>query len=74
MTERIASCAKRAASLLRERHPINILLVPELLGEKSFVAYQALGWLAREGKVRYSANGPQCYVSLVEQKKSPQAR
>lgn len=75
MTERIASCAERATSLLRERHPINILLFPELLGEKSFVAYQALGWLAREGKVRYSVNGRLCYVSLAEHEESPpQAR
>jgi len=67
MTERIASCAERVTSLLGGKHPINVLLLPELLGERSLVAYQALGWLAREGRVRYSMNGRQCYVSLAEE-------
>jgi len=74
VTERIASCAERVTSLLGEKNLINILLFPELLGERSVVAYQALGWLACEGKVRYSMNGRQCYVSLAEEAESLKAR
>lgn len=74
MTERIASCAGQVISLLGEKHLINILLFPELLGERSVVVYQALGWLACEGRVRYSMNGRQCYVSLAETVEFPQAQ
>jgi len=57
-------CAERAISLLREKRTLNVLLFPELLGETSVVVYQALGWLAREGRVCYSMKGRQCYLSL----------
>ncbi len=67
MTERIEKCAERVVSLLQEKHSLNVLLFPELLGERSVVAYQALGWLAREGRVRYSMKGRQCYLSLAEE-------
>jgi hypothetical protein len=71
--ERIEECASRVISLLKERHIVNILLFPELLGERSYVAYQALGWLAREGKVRYSMRARQCYLSLSEETASSRA-
>jgi hypothetical protein len=67
--ESIGKCANGVLSLLREKHSVNILLFPELLGERSIVVYQALGWLAREGKIRYSMKGRQSYVSLVEEAK-----
>jgi hypothetical protein len=54
----------RVISLLREKRVVNVLLFPQLLGERSHVAYQALGWLARAGMVHYSMKGRQCYVSL----------
>ena len=74
MCERIQECATRVISLLREKHSVNVLLFPELLGEKSYVAYQALGWLAREGKVCYSTKGRQCYLSLSEKATSEKIR
>lgn len=66
MMERIEKSAARAVDLLRARSSVNILLIPELLQEKSVVAYQALGWLAREGRLRYLLKGSQAYVSLAE--------
>ena len=66
MKAKIEECTELVVSLLRERHSVNVLLIPELLGERSVIAYQALGWLAREGRVRYSMKGRQCYLSLTE--------
>lgn len=67
MTERIEKCAELVVTLLGEGRSLNILLIPELLGERSVLVYQALGWLAREGKVCYSMKGQQCYLSLAEE-------
>ncbi|HTP59287.1 MAG TPA: hypothetical protein VMM82_10240 [Spirochaetia bacterium] len=64
MCDRIQQCASQVISLLQEKGLVNVLLFPQLLGERSHVAYQALGWLAREGSVQYSMKGRQCYVSL----------
>ena len=55
MEERIAECAKRIFTLLEHAPEINILRVSEELGERSVIAYQALGWLARDRKIRYGA-------------------
>jgi hypothetical protein len=71
MKDLIEKCAARVVSLLREKHSLNVLLFPELLGERSAIAYQALGWLAREGKVRYVMKGRQCYLWLAEETESP---
>jgi len=62
--DRIQECAERAISVLQEKGLVNVLLFPQLLGERSHVAYQALGWLAREGSIGYTIKGRQCYVSL----------
>ncbi len=64
MLKRIEQCAARVVSLLRERRSLNILLLPDMLEERSVVAYQALGWLARGGDISYSTNARQVYISL----------
>jgi len=50
---------------------MNVLLIPEYLGERSMVVYQALGWLAHEGRVSYTQKGQQSYVSLNQPKENP---
>jgi hypothetical protein len=74
VTDKIKACAQRVISLLREKNSLNVLLFPELLRESSVVAYQALGWLAREGRVGYSMKGPHCYLSLAGKEQSKEAR
>jgi hypothetical protein len=63
--ERIAQCAATVLQALGEVEEINILRLAEYLGERSALTYQALGWLARDGKVRYRQNGAQVFVSLA---------
>ena len=57
-------CGTDRTQILGKSGEINLLLLSEQLEERSVVAYQALGWLAREGKVSYRQRGNQVYVSL----------
>jgi hypothetical protein len=60
--EVIAGCAQRILALLEKSGEVNVLLLSELLSERSLVTYQALGWLARDGRVLYEQRGNQSYV------------
>ena len=66
MEEKIAECATRIWALLEKTPGVNILRLSELLGERNVVAYQALGWLAREKKIRYEQKGSQIFISQNE--------
>ena len=61
--EKIAECAKRIWTLLEDTREVNILRLSEVLGERSVIAYQALGWLARDKKIRYEQRGSQVFIS-----------
>jgi hypothetical protein len=63
--DRIAECARRIWALL-ESQEVNILRLSELLGERNVIAYQALGWLARDKKIRYQQKGSQVFISRQE--------
>ena len=66
---RIAECAAVIVGALGEVGEINILRLSEYLGERSALTYQALGWLAREGRIRYRQSESQVFVSLTEEEK-----
>jgi len=68
--ERIQLCAAAVLEALADVEEINILRMAEYLGEGSALTYQALGWLAREGKVRYRRSGSQVFVALAEEHKA----
>ena len=56
---------------LGEKGQMSVAQLPRSVKEKSQIAYQALGWLARENKIQYdSKKGGQPKVSLtpMEQK------
>ncbi|HTP59098.1 MAG TPA: winged helix-turn-helix domain-containing protein, partial [Spirochaetia bacterium] len=61
--EKIAECATRIWTLLEQTSEVNILRLSELLGERNVVAYQALGWLARDKKIHYEQKGSQVFIS-----------
>ncbi len=65
MEERIADCAARIWTLLEQTPEVNILRLSELLGERSVIAYQALGWLARDRKIHYAQKGSQVFISRI---------
>ena len=66
MEEKIAECAARIWTLLKQSPEVNILRLSELLGERNVVAYQALGWLARDRKIHYEQKGSQVFISRNE--------
>lgn len=66
---RIAECAAVIVGALGEVGEINVLRLSEYLGERSALTYQALGWLAREGRIRYRQSESQVFVSLTEEEK-----
>lgn len=66
---RIAECAAVVAEALAEVGEINLLRLSEYLGERSALTYQALGWLAREGRIRYRQSESQVFISLTEEEK-----
>jgi hypothetical protein len=53
----VGQTAGKVWMLLGERGSVAIPRISKLLKEKSEVVYQALGWLARENKIRYGAAG-----------------
>jgi hypothetical protein len=63
MEKQIADCVARIWAFLGQSPAVNILRLSELLGERNVVAYQAIGWLARENKIHYTQKGSQVFVS-----------
>jgi hypothetical protein len=64
MERMLEECADRIVDLLAEKGEVNLLHLCELLSERSVVAYQALGWLAREGRIAYAERSSQVFLSL----------
>jgi hypothetical protein len=54
-------------ALLEHTREANILHMSQLVQEKSVLAYQALGWLARDNMIIYVEKGSQTYVSRSEE-------
>lgn len=66
MEETIGQAAGKIWEVLAlSNQPVNITEVAKMTKLKTQVAYQGLGWLAREGKVAYHTNGAKTLVSLV---------
>ena len=63
MEEKIVECATRIWTLLEQTSEVNILRLSELVGERNVIAYQALGWLARDKKIHYEQKGSQVFIS-----------
>ncbi len=70
MREQIAECAKRITDILSRNGEVNVLHLAERIGERSLIAYQALGWLAYQDRVRYERRGNQVFVSLGQDAES----
>lgn len=70
MLQKIEQCAERIGLILGKSGEINVLLLSEQLEERNVITYQALGWLAREGKISYRQRGNQVYVSLRDTEES----
>ncbi len=65
MRDIIGNTAGRVWSVLHEQGDLAISQIPKKLGETPAITYQALGWLAREGKIEYRQEKKTTYVSLA---------
>ena len=61
---KIGEMAGRVWKILGEKEEIAVSKLPQILKEKGEIAYQALGWLAREGKIDFHKKGDKTFVSL----------
>ena len=66
MQEKIGKTAGRIWEVLRDRREISISQLPGAVNEKSALVHQAIGWLAREGKVGFRTQGSRTFISLLE--------
>ena len=66
MKEKIGETAGKIWKVLKEKKELDISQVPRFLKEKSVIVYQAVGWLAREGKIAYRTKADKTYISLTE--------
>jgi len=66
MVSSVKECAERVLNDIARSDKVNILSLAGHLGERSLLVYQSIGWLAREGKIRYLQEGNQVYISLAE--------
>ena len=64
IVRRIQECGQSVLDELSRADRINILSIAGQLGERNIIVYQAIGWLACEGKIRYIQEGNQVYVAL----------
>ncbi len=64
MEKLIQECAQKIMNVLGASGEINLLRLSERIAERSMVVYQAVGWLAREGRVVYAQREKQVYVRL----------
>jgi len=66
MEEKIGQTAGKIWQTLKKNDEVSIPQLPKMLKEKDALTYQALGWLAREGKISYHSTGKRTFVSLLK--------
>ena len=65
MKEEIGKVAGKIWKLLKEKGEIDVSRLARILEKKTFITYQALGWLAREDKIIYRTEGDKTFVALI---------
>ncbi len=69
MKTKIGEMAGRVWKALGEREEIAVSRLPQILKEKGEIVYQALGWLAREGKIDFHKKEGKTFVSLNDKER-----
>ena len=70
MKDQIGKTAGAIWEVLRSNDRVALSQLPRAVKERDSVAYQALGWLAREDKIIYETQGKKTYVALAEKDRS----
>jgi hypothetical protein len=69
MKTTIGEMAGRVWKVLGEKEAIAVSRLPQILKEKGEIVYQALGWLAREGKVDFHKKEGKIFASLSQEER-----
>lgn len=64
MKDKIGEVAGKVWTILGEKQNVDVLKLPKILKERGEIVYQALGWLAREDKIKYHSKERKTFVSL----------
>ena len=69
MKTKIGEMAGRVWKTLGEKEEVAVSRLPQLLKENGEIVYQALGWLAKEGKVDFHKKEGKTFVSLSSEER-----
>ena len=69
MKTKIGEMAGRIWQTLGEKEEVAVSRLPQVLREKGEIVYQALGWLAKEGKVEFHKKEGKTFVSLSHEER-----
>lgn len=69
MISDIGVTAGKIWETLGEKGEVSLAQLPRSVKAKSQLAYQSLGWLAKEGKIQYSESKSKILVSLTPMEK-----
>lgn len=53
-------------NFLLKNDEVALSKLPKMIGESGSITYQALGWLAREGKIKYRLEGRTVFISSIK--------
>jgi len=67
MKTKIGEMAGRVWETLGEKEEVAVSRLPQILKEKGEIVYQALGWLAREGKIDFHRKEGKTFASLTQE-------
>lgn len=65
MKEQIGQTAGAIWQVLQNKDKLALSQVPKAIHEKESLAFQAVGWLAREDKIEFRTEGKTTYVTLA---------
>jgi hypothetical protein len=66
MKNEIGNTAGKIWGILKEKGDVDTSQVPRILKEKTLIAYQAMGWLAREDKIAYRTEGDKTFIYIAD--------
>ena len=66
MKDKVIQTAGKTWRILGEQGPTSIAQLAKILKEKDDIVNQAIGWLAREDKIKYLDQGSKTVISLIE--------
>lgn len=70
MKEKVGDVAGAVWRVLHENDKVALTALPKLVRQNDTMAYQAVGWLAREDKIQYYTEGRITFVALAPQERA----